>query len=310
MKKNSFSAILFYFVGLNLLTSCKDIFEIDLSGKSINLISPIDSFQTNVSTQTFWWDQLEGAETYRLQIVLNSFSHPSGLLMDTLIKSNQFVVSFQPGVYQWRVRGQNNGSESPYSCRTLVVDSATSLINQTVSLNYPIINFVTNNSLVAFTWTPIYRATGYSFRVRDSLMQVVFDTTLTNTSLTHSIDEGEFQWEVSAYDLYSATPYSIRALTIDQTPPVEPNNLLPANGDTSSTSNVELTWNSDQSSSYDSLYIFSDSTQLATILSIELTSSSYIFTGVTSNYYYWKLKSFDSAGNSSAFTGVNKFYIQ
>ena len=51
------------------LIGCEDIFEADLSGEVVVIIAPKDGLQTEIQPNTFWWEAVEGAEGYNLQIV-------------------------------------------------------------------------------------------------------------------------------------------------------------------------------------------------------------------------------------------------
>ena len=52
---------------------CDDIFEDDISTENISLYAPSDSIVTKIITHTFWWEEVEGADEYNLQIVTPDF---------------------------------------------------------------------------------------------------------------------------------------------------------------------------------------------------------------------------------------------
>ena len=104
--------------------SCNDIFEIDLSQSNVELLAPADSLTTRENTQRFWWNYIDGALWYELQVVRPSFSQISILDMDTLIEINNFQLSLRPGVYHWRVRALNGSSSTDYTENMLsIIDS-------------------------------------------------------------------------------------------------------------------------------------------------------------------------------------------
>ena len=138
MKKKHFILLIPILVGL---TSCEDFIEEDISGESIVIVAPPDNFQTSTATLTYWWNELEGAETYEFQIVKGTFSYVEQFITDTSTTLNQLQYTLQPGNYQWRIRGVNNGYETPFTTHSLVIDSTLDLTNQQVALTFPPNNY-------------------------------------------------------------------------------------------------------------------------------------------------------------------------
>ena len=54
--------------------SCDDFVEKDIDNEVISLLSPKNNLLTIQPTHTFWWDLLDGAEVYNMQIVEGTFS--------------------------------------------------------------------------------------------------------------------------------------------------------------------------------------------------------------------------------------------
>ena len=74
----SYSIILFC---LCILLACtKDFIQKDIRKDLVNIIAPNDSLSTPNNLITFWWDELDGAETYNLQIVKPNFNAITQLL--------------------------------------------------------------------------------------------------------------------------------------------------------------------------------------------------------------------------------------
>src|SRR5688572_21362995 len=109
--------------------SCfKDIIEPDISKENVVLLSPKNNDTTTVLTHLFWWNEVEDAINYNLQIVKPSFTTAQQLILDSNVNANKFPVTLQPGTYQWRVKAKNGSSETPYSeIRTLRIDSTANL---------------------------------------------------------------------------------------------------------------------------------------------------------------------------------------
>jgi len=105
---------------------CSIIFEEDLSMEIVQVNMPIDRTVSQDSSQLFWWEMLEGAIGYNLQIVAGSFFEPLYLLVDTNITGDKFLFDLLPGAYEWRIKGWNNYSETDYSNSILtIIDSTT-----------------------------------------------------------------------------------------------------------------------------------------------------------------------------------------
>lgn len=291
--------------------SCKDFIEKDIHKKTVVLLSPADGFVTYSLTQTFWWEEVDGAEQYTLEIVKPDFSSVQQLILDTLITKNKFGFTFlSPGNYQWRVRAINNGSETEYSVRSLKIDSTLDLSTQIVLLISPVDNFSTRDTSITFKWSSLYNATQYNFRLYDSTGTSLFFDTLTSNNILHLIlSEGTYKWQVRAENNNSTSPYSFRNLTLDFTSPSAPIQNSPAFGDTSSTP-VILNWRHDQTSVGDSVYIFNDSLLSNLSTSVFSTDTTYSFNALTSRFYYWKIRSVDAVGNKSSYSNISKFYVQ
>lgn len=202
----------------------------------------------------------------------------------------------------------NNGGESGFTTQTFYVDSISDLTNVTVNLLSPLSNFFTKETEIIFKWSPISGADEYRFQLVDNGNgSLLYDITTANDTVHYSLTEGSYTWKVRAQNSSSNSQYSERIITIDLTPPDAPTPLVPANGDTLK-SPYTLIWSVDHSSSYDSLYVYSDITLSILILKSLTSDTTYNFTsGIVDEDYFWRLKSFDNAGNASPYSVLNKF---
>src|SRR5688572_12340162 len=112
------------------LSSCEDFFEPNLEKKDVVIIAPANGTVSSSFTQTFWWEELKGAEEYTLQIVKPTFSSVQQLILDTNVNGTKFYYTLQPGVYQWRLRAINNSSETDFVTYNLEIDSTLNLSGQ------------------------------------------------------------------------------------------------------------------------------------------------------------------------------------
>jgi hypothetical protein len=292
--------------------SCDDILEKDISKKHVQILAPPNGLVTSIATQTFWWQKVDGAGFYNLQIVKGEFNYITQLVLDTLIKDNRYIYSLNPGTYQWQVKAVNNDSETEFSTHTLVIDSSSSLTGITVILNLPLNNIVTNDNSIYFEWQSLYSADAYRFQIKDNSGIILFDTlTASNTIAKDFNTDGIYTWQVRAENSSSLTNYSSRILEFDETPPLEPYGLHSSdNNDILSAGIDSLYWSNDQQSVSDSLFIYSDSL-VSTFLFESVTDTFFRIPGTfIVGDYFWRLKSIDAAGNVSNYSNLEKFFIQ
>lgn len=314
-------------IGISLW-SCSEFFVPNISDQTPVLIIPTDNDTILNNAIHFKWEEMEGAESYRLQVVSPSFDQISTYPLDSLVSGTEFFFTLDPGVYQYRIRGENSAYQSLYSeIRTFVIDSTSDLSNLNLLLVSPSDGLYTNLSNPTFVWQDLYPADIYQAEIRQgtdwfTATQIESGNSLSsfytmNTSLT----EGFYLWQITASNaLPSSTQSEIRTLLIDLTAPGIPNLVAPIDLATFSDT-VNFTWNSGSdnggsvnSPRFDSIYIYTDS--LNPIGSEIIRSAStnqtyqYIFQSPSNPYYFWRIKTLDEAGNSGNFSITRKVIIQ
>ncbi len=114
-----------------VFTSCQDVFENDLSSKTINIVAPADSSTIVTGEIPFWWDyiDIEGnyKEEYNLLVVSPSFDNIHKLLLDTTIASNRFNFILEPGNYQCWVFALNGSTYSDTTIHTFTITDTTTV---------------------------------------------------------------------------------------------------------------------------------------------------------------------------------------
>lgn len=107
----------YYFLAImnTMLLGCETALEKPLEKDSVILLSPKDSLVTSTASQTFYWDLLDGAAEYQLQVVSPRFNAIERLIKDTVMNGTQFTIDLAKGDYEWRVRGLNYSSASMFS---------------------------------------------------------------------------------------------------------------------------------------------------------------------------------------------------
>lgn len=124
----------YYLIGLIIallatLYSCEDIFEDDLNDEEVKLFAPVDNLSTTSTTVTFWWDSIQGATKYKLQVVSETFTDIRTFYVDTLIKKTKFKKVLPVGKYQWRVVAINSSSFATSDTNSFEIRSSKNLIH-------------------------------------------------------------------------------------------------------------------------------------------------------------------------------------
>ncbi|GIK68919.1 MAG: hypothetical protein BroJett020_02140 [Bacteroidota bacterium] len=299
------------------LTACTDIFEKNLEKQTVILLSPANNLQTELSSHTFWWEEIKQARNYNLQVVKGSFAQVQALVLDTHIVDEKFSFVLQPGIYQWRVRAYNNGSSTAFSTFTLQIDSTYDLSQQQVVLIAPSNNFITNNPLPTFQWYELYNANTYRFEIHTTNWSGSLAESpqlLSGGSYTPALalPEGTYEWGVQALNNTSASPFSTRTLVIDTTSPGIPMLVSPLTNAILPNALFTFTWNravDNGSTLTDSLSIYADTNLTNLVKAVYSVTTSYADSLGTGNYF-WRVRTFDAAGNKSGYSLVRKFTIQ
>jgi len=303
-----------YGVGLVvLLMSCSEIFEVDISNEPVTLLAPHDSLVTTMNAQTFWWDYVENADHYQLQIVTPDFELVRRLYLDTTIVVNSFDFALDPGIYQWRVRALNSAYQTAFSTHNLTIDSTLDLSWQTVVLIYPNASDTLNTPEIEFAWQNLYNAMEYRFQLSNAqgiIEEIFTENTLINVQITS--DDGAYNWKVMAQNSMSSTPFSEGVFYLDTTPPAIPQLISPENSATLTNGVVQFSWsanNTGGSSIVDSLFVFSDPAQSELLIGIQSKNNQHTDT-LSAGAYYWKVRSWDVAGNYSEFSELRNFTVK
>ncbi|MBK7309964.1 MAG: hypothetical protein IPI93_04010 [Sphingobacteriaceae bacterium] len=302
-----------------LFTLCKKDFIVeDIEDKTITVNAPVNNLVTTNNKITFWWEALDGAEKYNIQIVKPSFASITEIISDTNIVGTKYSLTLQPGTYQWRIRATNAGGSTAYQTFNLKVDTTSNLSSLSVSTIDPPANWLTGNKRVSFSWNSLNAADSYQIILLNSTNGTIKDTTTALTTYTYTFpSQGSYSWKVRALNDFSISQYNAAlSFTIDQTSPSAPILTLPSHGSIVTPTN-SLFWNriGAPDAKYDSIYVATDSAFTNIIsytkaytqsITINMLSSSPPATG---SFYWWKLRSVDSVGNRSVFSNQLKFKL-
>lgn len=303
----------FLAMALMFLMGCHDIIEKDITKNTITVKAPVDNFESTGYNITFWWDEVNGAGQYRLQICKPSFDSLQQFVVDTLVPADRCVITLFPGRYQWRIRAENAGSSTPFVTRNLIVDSNSDFSNQVFIVNSPGDNFVTNTNPITFRWSTYPFATSYQYQLTDTFGNEVKARMATQAFVVDTLAEGVYLWQVKAINGINgtATAYSVaRRITLDLTAPMVSNQIAPANNSLDS-NGLNLTWMKAADVYADSIIVASDSSfQAAVVNAYVLGDTSFQLPPLPiSHTYYWRLRSRDQAGNWSVYSTAFKFTL-
>lgn len=308
MKKMKKVVIIFIF-GL-FFSGCEEILlEDDISQETVTILAPANNSQFFSTSVTFSWSEVQYATKYRIQIAKPNFANATEIILDAEVEVTTLTQQLNIGEYEWRVKAVNSSYETSYSTRSFDVISNDNFANNVVVLNNPVNNLITNVANQSFSWQNIIGATSYQFQIVNNSNAIVVDESLTTNSYNHAFIDGTYTWMVRASNGADNTLYTSRPILIDTVVPNTPSLVSPANASTTTETNVTFTYNRaaiQGSTEFDSLYIYSNNT-LTTLVAKDRVVSPHSETISNAGTYYWKMKSFDEAGNISGQSPVFSF---
>jgi predicted secreted protein len=298
--------------------SCtKDFVVKDIKNASVTIIAPVNNLTTPNNAIIFWWEEVDGAEKYNIQIVKPNFNSIQQLLVDTNVTGDKFHYTLTPGTYQWRIRAKNAGGNTQFTTFNLVIDTTSNLATQVISPISPVNNHITGSTTVAFSWNSLAAATNYQIQVLNSSSTIVQDVTTANTTFTATLSGGGvYTWKVRAMNAFSLSQYNAPlTFTVDVTAPTVSILSSPGHG-AQVKDTVSLKWTrSSADARYDILYISTDSSFTSVVSTTTVYPTSIKINAispalpVTSSYYWWRLRSVDSVGNNSGYSSQLKFRL-
>ena len=123
----------FVFILILLFSSCTEFLSQDVSEVFLIINSPKDSLFIAQQTVTFWWEEQDQVEAYRLQLLEGDPANPF-VLIDSLIQDNRLAVNLYEGRFFWKLRAENESSESAFQSRFFVIDTTSPF---PATLQYP-----------------------------------------------------------------------------------------------------------------------------------------------------------------------------
>ncbi len=188
--------------------------------------------------------------------------------------------------------------------------------NQPPLLLSPTDSSVTNDNTPTFTWQAVSKATSYRIQASKSATFASTVVNSTKSSTTHTpgtaLTDGLYYWRVQAkgvngiWGLWS----TVWTVTIDTVKPVKPTLLSPATGSILNTSQPALDWSDVADAAYYELQVDNSSTFGSPEVFTTVTASDYTVTPpLPDGKYYWRVRTYDLAGNRSGWTTARSFTL-
>ena len=298
---------LIYLFLIVAISSCSDIIEKSISKDTVILISPGNNDTLSSYSQTFYWDAVDGASTYELQLAYPNFNNIK-YFIDTTIKTTRFTYTLPySGAWQWQVRALNGSSQTSYAKNSLTLITA-SFTEQNVTLNSPASgSFLSSVSAPVFSWQSLPEAVSYIVII-DTLNGKIVDTTQ-NTEITLTVlttKQGSFSWQVvgisDSNKISSTINESVSFILLNS--PASVTSPSPANKATGVTSPVILQWvdsaNNVSNINYYKVYLQQGGVTIAgypVTIDAPSTSTNSI-TLSSASTYTWFVVPYDKAGNA------------
>ena len=298
-------AIVLFSAGL--LSACTDIIEPSVTKQIVTLNAPATGYQTANYTINFWWNTVDHALTYHLQVVTPNFNAPGSLVLDTIVSAYKFSYTLSPGAYQWRVMAENGSTQTAYSAPNSFNIVPGTITTQAVTLNSPANNALTNKSPCTFQWTSLYGATSYEFEIDTNNFAnpnaLVSNQTIPGTQLSFTFPKTQtYQWRVKAQNDTAQSQWSaVYQVAFNNTPPTQVTLASPA-GATTVPLPVTLQWNSVPNAVSYNLYVYQSNgtTLFNSSFPMSLNTTSYSFNlGTSGTNVYWTVTAVDAYGNVS-----------
>lgn len=296
-----------------IMSGCEDVIEPNISTERVVLLSPPDSLVSTLVLQTFWWEEVEGADYYTLQIVSPAFTNIIQLITDTTLYSTKFNYSLLPGTYEWRVKAVNFGYETSFTVHRLTIDSTPDISHQTIRLIAPPTFDTTNQTVLFFDWERLYNADNYNFQLWYQDVPLISENRIWD-SVTKALDEGDgpYSWRVRGQNATSNTPYSSRSVFLDTEAPGTPQLVAPVANAKLPDTLITFMWNrpsNSGSSVRDSMVVATDSLFIQPVIAVFLPFNSYQ-DSLGPGTFFWRVRSIDKAGNKSDYSTTRKLIIR
>lgn len=298
-----------------IASSCESFFVENLSNSTIELLAPANNSNSGSISQRFSWTKNKHADRYRLQIFSVSSATNFSNILDTSIISNSFAYGLLPGSYFWFVMAENSYSLAYSDTFSITIDSSGSILNLTPVIITPNGEFY-NNSVLTFTWNSSQEAEKYRFDLKiGNWNDERIDTSIIVPvkTITLNIPEGIYSWGVQGITDNIYTGFTIKKLTIDLTAPKIPELKTPEDNSVINSEETTFIWETDKDNGspiHDSLFVSSDKNFNSIAYAENSINCTITLNFNKSGTYFWKVRRYDMAGNSSNYSNTRTIIIR
>ena len=304
--------IIYILLSIITIFSCEEILiEEDLSDDTVTIIAPVNGAVVENTSVNFSWEAVDQATSYHLQIAKPSFENAVQIVKDTTLELTNFSTTLTRNDYEWRVRAQNSGSNTPYTRAAFSITESDNFPSREVVLISPQNNQIVNTTTITLQWEEVTDANTYRVQLLNASDQVIDEQAGTTTSAQFIFPEGTTTWQVRAENDTQNTLYTSRSLTVDSANPKKPVGTAPVDSATLTETLVSFSWTRetvDGATEFDSIYIYRNQ-QLTDLVTKDQATSPAEIELDAANTYYWFIKAFDDAGNQGEASDVLTFSI-
>ncbi|MBI4569944.1 MAG: FG-GAP repeat protein, partial [Planctomycetes bacterium] len=282
------------------------------------LLSPADAASVATRTPTLDWDDPPDTTAFLVEVdaTSNAFGNVVYSTVSAPIATSQTVTStLAEGTHYWRVRGRDAaGNLGAYSAvRSFTVDVTGP---DAPAPSAPATGATLTDNTPDFSWSAATGATDYVLEVDDDAAFASVNFTTTTATLTSAaapaLADGAWYWRLKSRDALQnvGAAGTVRAFTIDTTPPAPPTLTSPASGTATASNLPALDWSDAVDAASYRVQVSSGSAFSAPETNVTLTVSAYtLASALADGTWYWRVASRDAAGNESAFTAAFSFVV-
>lgn len=112
---SNFKSYIYCFIFI-LFVNCDELIEVeDISNRKLILLAPVDGSEINDSGLSINWEELEGAESYRIQIFKPSFEDATQMVVDSTSTATEVRAELEAGDFEVRLWAINSAYQSLYT---------------------------------------------------------------------------------------------------------------------------------------------------------------------------------------------------
>ena len=144
-------------------------FETDISEDQVSILSPSNKAEIEGTDVSLYWEPLEGATSYRLEIARGDFESGNYIYSEE-VEEHSVDIELPLGDYEWRVRGLNSQYISLAQTFQFTLIDITEFSNRKVKILSPDDDVVSNNGKsIRLLWNSVEEANLYRIQIERDL---------------------------------------------------------------------------------------------------------------------------------------------